>query len=179
MDKNLLRYLNGETNVYIGELKLTRDVAPNGREHIRVCLSEDANDKEIYQHWHNPKKNKPNDTPKHTGGKQPYLMLMINEVEKLRASGVKGIEELVGYLVCLGKYIEWNTGRLVLKKEPLRYIDLLGIYGCSKPKLNKMLWLMREHDLLYHTDTGYFVTTKIVKKGKMQGKVKEDDRDVQ
>lgn len=182
MDRNLLRYLNRETNVYVGSLKLTRDIAPNGREYIRVCLpGEDAGDRELYQHWHNPGATKKNsETPKHTGGKAPYLMLMVNEVEKLRSAGVKNVEELIGYLVCLGKHIEWNTGRLIHKKgkKPLRYGDLLEIYKCSKPKLNKMLALMKEHELLYHTDAGYFVAARMVKKGKMHGVEKEDDRDV-
>lgn len=168
MDKILLKYLNRESNVFIGEIKITRDITPNGQEHIRICLPDD---RELYEYWHNPnavKRN--NDTPKHTGGKKPYLMLMLEEVSKLRESGVKNVEELLGYLVSLGEHIEWNTGRLIHKrsKKPLQYKDLLDIYKCSKPKLNKMIGLMKEHDLLYYKDTGYYISPRLIKKGKMQ-----------
>lgn len=175
MDENLLKFLNGETNVYEGPLKLTRDKTNNGPQYIRVCLPnlEGITNDELYKFWHNPKTNKKNkETPKHTGGKKPYLMLMIDEIEELRSQGVKNIEELIGYVACLGKYIEWNTGKLIHKrsKKPIQYKDLLNIYGCSNKKLNKMINLMKEHDLLYHTDEGYFISSKYIKKGKSQNK---------
>jgi len=172
MDKELLKYLNHGSNIYIGELKITRDIAPNGREYIRICLPDESggSGKQLYEHWYNPSaKKKTTESPKHTGGKKPYLMLMVDEVEKLREGGVKNVEELIGYVVCLGKYVEWNTGRLIHKKNktPLKYSDLLKIYGCSKPKLNKMISLMKEHELLYYTDMGYYISSKYIKKGKM------------
>lgn len=173
MDKDLYKYLTHASNIFVGELKITRDVAGNGWEYIRVCLPDGT---ELYAHWHNPKKKPRDSPPKNTGGKKPYLMLMIDEIEKLREDGVQNVEELIGYIVCLGKNIEWNTGRLIHKrtKKSLRYVDLLKIYGCSKPKLNKMLRLMKENDLIYHTDSGYYVSSKYIKKGKMKG----DNRDV-
>jgi hypothetical protein len=174
MDKELQKYINRSSNLFVGELKVTRDVSANGWEYIRICLPDG---KELYTHWHNPNKKPKSDTPpKHTGGKKPYLMLMVDEIEKLRKDGVKNVEELIGYIVCLGKSIEWNTGRLIHKKskEPLRYVDLLEIYGCSKPKLNKMLRLMKENELLYHTDSGYYVSPRYIKRGKMKG----DNRNV-
>lgn len=177
MDKEMLRYLNGESNVFEGRLKITRDIAPNGMEYIRICLTDGDDEKEIYTYWRNPQADKKNkENPKHTGGKKPYLMLMIEEVTKLRKKKVPNIAELVGFLVCLGENIEWNTGRLMNKrsKKSLQYKDLLEIYGCSKPKFNKMLGLMRNHDLLYHTNEGYFISPKLIKKGRM----KEDNRDV-
>lgn len=177
MDKETLRYLNGESNVLEGHLKLTRDVAPNGMEYIRICLTDGDIEKELYAYWRNPQAEKRNkETPKHTGGKKPYLMLMTEEVTKLRKKKVQNVPELVGSLVCLGENIEWNTGRLIHKrsKKSLLYKDLLEIYGCSRPKLNKMLGLMKDHELLYHTNDGYYISPKLIKKGRM----KEDNRDV-
>ena len=166
MEKGLLKYLNRESNVYVGEVKITRDVSPNGCEYIRVCMPDG---KELYTYWHNPRKvEKKNETPKHTGGKKPYLMLMVGEIEKLREDGVKNVEELLGYLVSLASNIEWGTGKLIHKrsKKPLQYKDLLQIYRCSKPKLNKMIAQMKEQNLLYYTDEGYFISNRLIKKGK-------------
>lgn len=172
LDKDMLRYLNYETSTVIigGYFMISREVAPNGYEFITESIINSEGKDTVYrQYWHNPKSRVDNKKPpKHTGGKKPYLMLMINEVEELRNQGVKNVEELIGYVACLGKYIEWNTGRLIHKrsKKPIQYKDLVEIYKCSKPKLNKMINLMKEHDLLYYTDEGYFISQKYIKKGK-------------
>lgn len=150
-------------------LSISREFA-KGVECIYINEIKEGETRPLYPPlWYNPaKKTKTEKQPKHTGGKQPYIMLMVNEVESLREQGVKNIEELIGYVVILGKYIEWNTGKLIHKrsKKPLMYKDLQEIYSCSKPKLNKMINLMKEHDLLYYTDEGYFISSKYIKKGK-------------
>lgn len=168
----MLRYLNYETNTVIigGYFMISREVAPNGYEFITESIISDEGKSTIYkEYWHNPKANvDAKKTPKHTGGKKPYLMLMVDEIEELRNQGVKNVEELIGYVVSLGKNIEWNTGKLIHKrsKKPIQYKDLVEIYKVSKPKLNKMINLMKEHNLLYYTDEGYFISSKYIKKGK-------------
>ncbi|MSU01960.1 hypothetical protein FYJ83_10820 [Tissierella sp. DSM 105185] len=176
MDKNILSYANKETNVMLlynefGEpiLSISREFTKNS-ECLYISVVDGEETTPLYPPlWHNPKADKKNnETPKHTGGKKPYLMLMIDEIEELRSQGVKNVEELIGYVACLGKYIEWNTGKLIHKrsKKPIQYKDLLNIYSCSNKKLNKMINLMKEHDLLYYTDEGYFISSKYIKKGK-------------
>ena len=172
LNKEMLKFLNKETYVVIigGYFMISREITPNGYEHMtEYIIREDGTKMEYMKFWYNPKLNENKDKPpKHTGGKKPYLMLMINEIEDLRNQGVKNVEELIGYVVCLGKYIEWNTGKLIHKrsKKPIQYKDLFEIYKVSKPKLNKMINLMKEHDLLYYTDEGYFISPKYIKKGK-------------
>lgn len=187
MDVKIKKFLQGETNVVETKLVMTRETTPAGMQYIRI-LADLHNDRVLlYDFWHNPQKNdkkteiikdeslvveKP---PKHTGGKKPYLMLMIDEIEKLKAS-VPNTEELIGYVSCLGKYIEWNTGKLIHKrsKKPIQYKDLLEIYKCSNKKLNKMIALMKKHNLLEHNSEGYFISSKYIKKGKSK---KRDDND--
>lgn len=138
----------------------------------------------MFSFWNNPKKKNREKIivdengveateipPKHTGGKKPYIMVMQEEVERLRSEGVKGVEELIGYCVSMGKYIEWNTGKLIHKrsKKPLKYSDLLDIYKCSNNKLSRMISEMKEHDLLYKTEEGYFISSRLLKKGKGKG----------
>jgi hypothetical protein len=163
---NLLKFLNGQSNVAKLEVTILRDTLPNGLQYITIKHGDD----ELFSFWHNPgktvKKDRP--PPKHIGGKKPYIMLMVEEVEALRKQGVGNVAELIGYLVCLGRYIEWGTGRLIHKrsKKPLRYADLLKICGCSNHKLNRILAEMKEHDLLFGTQEGYFVSSRFIKKGK-------------
>lgn len=176
MNKDLLKYLNRDTNALLIYDKegnqlgaLGREITPTGIECLNISLLVRGELKPLYPKlWFNPNEKIPkNEKPKNTGGKKPYLMLMIDEIEELR-NEVKNVEELIGYVACLGKYIEWNTGKLINKrsKKPLKYIDLLQIYKCSNNKLNKMIKLMKDHDLLYYTDEGYFISQRYIKKGK-------------
>lgn len=179
MDKELLKYINKETNVLIqGNIKITRDTTPQGVENINVFVMDKGDELPLYNNiWYDPNKNKSDKKPKNTGGKKPYLMLMVSEIEALREKGVKKVEELIGYVVCLGNYIEWNSGRLIHKrsKKPIQYKDLQEIYKCGNNKLNKMIKLMKDNDLLYYTDEGYFISQKYIKKGKSQRKGSQND----
>lgn len=169
MDKKLLDYLSGQVNAVQVEVSISREQAPNGTQFITI--RQPGEEVALYSFWHNPKKATTKRKPKHTGGKKPYIMLMVEEVEKLKSQGVKDVEKLIGHLVCLGNYIEWSTGRLTKGrgKKPLQYKDLLEICGCSNKKLNKMLGEMKEHDLLFGTQEGYFISTRFIKKGKAEG----------
>jgi len=167
MDDQLLAFLNGSVNaVKQGELILSREIV--GSSHIiKVSLATDDTTIPMYEFWHNPKKIKASQQPKHTGGKKPYIMVMVAEVEKLRGKGIKNTEELVGFLVCLGQYIQWHTGKLIHKrsKKPVQYKDLQGIFGYGNKKLNRILGDLKKHDLLYSTREGYFISSSLIKKG--------------
>lgn len=167
MEKQLLRFLNKETNAVKIEVVVSREMLPGGIEHL-ITTTADNDRLLLCEQWKHPVKKRNSDSPKHTGGKKPYIMLMVEEVEKLRQSGVKNVEELVGFLACLGKYIEWNTGRLIKKrsKKPLRHKDLQGIFTCGNRKLNRVLNDLREHELIFNTEEGYFISTRLIKKGK-------------
>lgn len=189
LDENLRKFINEETNAVILDcpVMISREKMPSGMEYIMIMPKVKDDYMKMYGFWYNQNKKVKEPSiisvnedgeiiqtakqpPKHTGGKKPYLMLMVNEIEKLREKGVKNIEELIGYVACLGKYIEWNTGRLIhkRKKTPLRYKDLQDIYKCSNKKLNKMIKQLKEHDLLYNTEEGYFISSKFIKKGKIK-----------
>ena len=96
-------------------------------------------------------------------------MLMVEEINKLKKDGVKNVEEMAGYLASLGKNIEWNTGRLIhdRTKEQLKYKELLKIFGCGNRKLNRLLGDMKKHELLYSASGGYVISSRLIKKGKM------------
>ncbi|HAW57563.1 MAG TPA: hypothetical protein DCX03_00885 [Bacteroidales bacterium] len=149
---------------------LHRERAPNGMYFMTLRLPNGDSDFALEEWWKNPNKpaKKDKDPPKHTGGKQPYVMLMTKEVEKLGKEGVKNVAELVGHLSLLGDYIEWNTGKLINKrtKKPLKYKEVLTIFKCGNKKLNRLLKDMKEYELIFATDSGYCVSPRFVKKGR-------------
>lgn len=101
-------------------------------------------------------------------------MLMTEEIEKLQGK-VDNPEELVGFIALLSRNIEWNTGKLigVRNKNQLKYADLLEIFK-SKRKLDRILNGLQEHGLLTNTKDGYFVSRKLIKKGKSNNDTNRD-----
>lgn len=169
VEKELLKFLNREVNALQLNVVIVRETLPNGVDHLVARPSnEEHRSLLVIESWYNPKHPPKSEQPKHTGGKKPYIMLMVDEVEKLRKQGVVNVEELIGYLVCLGKYVEWNTGRLIhkRKKTPLKYKDIQTMFPCGNRKLNRILGELKEHDLLFKTTEGYFISSRFIKKGK-------------
>ncbi len=170
MDKKILAFINGFVNaVRHGDLLISRESSPNGSQIVRVKVITEDSEILMYEFWHNSKKeSKDNSSPKHTGGKKPYIMVMVEEIEKLRMKEeVKNVEELIGFLVCLGQYIQWNTGKLIHKrsKKLIQYKDLQNIFGYGNKKLNRILSELKKHDLLFGTQEGYFISSRFIKKG--------------
>jgi len=173
LDKKIVNFYNDESDIlplppgsYI-----VREKSPNGTNFMTLKMPDGESELVVDSWWSNPKKpaKKDRDPPKHTGGKKPYIMLMVEEIEKLQKCGVKNVAELAGYLVSLGKYVEWNTGKLIQTrtKKPLKYKELQTIFNCGNKKLNRLLGDMKEHELLYSTDNGYVISSRLIKKGKM------------
>ena len=165
MNADLIDYLQNNSNVVSVNVIISRETTKNGSQYIHI----NAGDKVLYEFWHNPNKQDDN-KPKSTGGKKPYLMLMVQEIEKLRSSGVKNTEELIGFIACLGQNVEWNTGKLIHKrsKKPLKYKELQNMFQCGKRKLDRVLGDLKSNGLLVNTQEGYFISSDLVKKGKMK-----------
>lgn len=189
MDKNIKEYQEKQKNVlYFHDecgnriAKLTRDITDNNYEYLNLIAVDNVEGKEKDYDWYtgiwyNPNKKKPKDPkkPKGTGGKEPYMLIMQNRLidlrKELRDKGIKNVEEIIGYLFILSQYIQWSTGKLVKKKrskKPLQYNDMVEIFDCSKPKLNKIISVLKDNNLLSHTKDGYFISTNYIKKGKSQ-----------
>jgi len=155
-------FINGQCNVIKAEAIISREKTTSGTELIHISVG----DYEVYQFWNNP--NKPvNSKPKHTGGKKPYLLVSVTKMNELRNT-INNAEELIGYLVCLGNNIEWNTGKLIhtRNKKPLKYIDLSRVLKCGKKKLDRIIRELKSNSLLINNSDGYFISTKLIRKGK-------------
>lgn len=171
MDKKTLDYLSKGINTSeIQSPIFSREVTEKGMEHITVTLKEVG---VIYRFWNNPfKKIRTKGKPKHSGGKRPYVMISVEEVKalrkKLKCDKVKNAEEAIGFVVLLVDHIEWNTGKLIdcRSKKALRYVDLKEMFGHTNNKLDKILSVLRKYEILINTKEGYFVSTKLFRKGK-------------
>lgn len=172
MEKNILDFINGTTKAVKAEFVFTREDTDKGMQHITVKVGET----ELYDFWVNPKKPRgERPPPKHTGGKKPYIMLMVEEIKKLKEQRIDNIGDIVGCFVLLADNIEWGTGRLIHKrnKKSLKYKDLLENLPYGNNKLSKIISKLKEHDLLSNNSEGYFISTKLFKKGKS---IKEANR---
>ena len=172
----LAKFLLGENNVVKTEVLVEREVnKKTGQEFIHI-LSADG--KPIYTFWHNPNKD-PRPTPetvveepvvekpKSMGGKKPYAMLMLQNVEKLKEQNMPNFEEILGTLVRLSNNVEWSTGRLINKrsKKQLKYGELIKLVSFSARKCDKLIGIMKEYNLLSNTSEGYFISRDLIKKG--------------
>ena len=188
MDKNIKGISRETKNFYTSmtawkeNSQTKRDITDNKCEYLNLFVVDnvDGEEKDYDWYtgiWYNPNKKKPKDpnNPKGTGGKEPYVLIMQNRLidlrKELREKGVKNVEEIIGYVFTLTQYIQWSTGKLVQKKrskKPLQYSDMVEIFNCSKPKLNKIINILKDNNLLSSTNEGYFISQKFIKKGKSQ-----------
>jgi len=176
--KETLEYLNGERNVVLDEFIVGREKTSGNKELIFVSLPE--SEKPMYALWNSKKtasqyvKTEEEDAirfkrvkPKGTGGKKSFVMLMpnaFNELEKDKFS-----IEAAGAIVKLSGCIEWNTGKLLRKRDgktlTRQMISELLSIGISKTKtiLNELntLGIIR-YDSKHQC---YFVDGKFVRKG--------------
>jgi hypothetical protein len=169
----------GDVNSAEVKVVLGRERSSNGREYIVLSIDNDGVPMELFGFWQSKAMKKPfmidddgeivERKPKHTGGKPPYVMLMVQEIEKLRGNPeVKSLEEVIGFAVLLGRNVEWHTGRLkrAKGKESLKYADMVNIYSGTKRNLNRIIKEMKLLGILRHEKDGYYISSQYVKKGK-------------
>ena len=162
MDKELLAYLNGSRDAVHCRFVLSREVTPAGIEHVFLKIPD--TDICLYDFWYNPKKNKCGGTPKHTGGKKPYVKLFIQEINRLRDSGLT--DEMVGSLVRLVDNIAWSTGLLVNKrsKKALKFDDMVKLLGLSRAQASRRIKRLKEVGALQQSEEGYVIAPNLIKK---------------
>ena len=161
MKDGLRKYLSGQQNAIRDEFIISREKA-GWCEHVYVSHPELI--EPLYQFWTGAKK-KASGTPKHTGGKQSYVMLMIQELAGLIAADLPA--ENVGYLMCLVPFVEWRTGRLVLEREnrQMTLIDIQQKFKRSRRKTLYILSSLKKHGLLVRDTKGYALSRSLIKKG--------------
>lgn len=177
MKKETMEYLNGERNVTQDEFIIGREKSGKA-EYIIISIPGDK--KPIYTLW-NSKKHKKSFTVKKqdddieiekakakgTGGKKPYTMMMLEQIEKLYKSGLSN--DGAGFLLCFNRFIEWNTGRLYDKhtKKALSAKDISKYTNTGIVKTRSILKELTTLNVLAYdkAQKSYFINRNVIKKG--------------
>jgi hypothetical protein len=156
---DIAKYISGERNAIKDEFIVSREKC-GGSEYVQVHHMELP--EPIYAFWSSRKKDK---KPKHTGGKKPYAMLMMEELIRLMKGGLPA--ESTGYLIYLVPYIEWGTGRLIhgRNKKQMKFADIMKVFGKSYKTTQAIIATLKDHDLLAYTKEGYFISRELIKRG--------------
>jgi len=168
MYKELLSFLNGEKNAITMNAIISRELLPNGIEHVfiktfdgEICL---------YDFWYNPKAKKASGEPKNIGGQKPFAKLFLQELGKLRAKGLT--DEIAGSMLRLSDHITWSTGWLKNKRtrKLLTFDDMVNVLGLSRGHTSKRIKQFKNLGILENTDKGYKVSPNLIKKGGAENK---------
>jgi hypothetical protein len=165
MDKGLLDYLNGDKNAVRVQVDISRGTTEDGREHIIITLPEVT--EPLYEFWQIPKVKKAKDpnNPRSMGGKKPYVMLMIENLDKVVEQGMP--LEYCGYLVGLSKNINWNTGLVKKKrsKNAFKFEQLTETWKVNERRGREIIKTLKQYNLLSQDDDGYKVSADFMRKG--------------
>jgi hypothetical protein len=178
MKRELVEYINGERNAVKDEFILSRE--KNGSSELVFVNIPDI-EKPMYALWNSRKQAKrhkvktQSDTevkietviPKGTGGEPAYAMIILNEIEKLKIS-----IEASGLLLKLFSCLEWNTGRLIRKRDNVSLtVDMvMEQFDLGKRKTKTLLAELNKCGATrYDPKTkAYYLNGNIVKKGMMK-----------
>jgi hypothetical protein len=158
MDKELLKFLNGEINTLNG-VTIGREKNANGYCYMTISYDNTV----INSFWYDPQKPKKSDKPpKHTGGKPAYLKVYYNELKKKELS-----LESLGLLTRLGLNIQWNTGKLInaRTKNALTMDELCKIAGKTHKTITKTLKELQEKGVLTKDKKEYLLSPDFIAKG--------------
>jgi hypothetical protein len=162
MNNPLLKYLNGEVNVYKGLIILGREKLSAGSEHI--TLSDADEPITIYSFWNNTKKRVNGDgPPKHTGGKKSYVKMYSEWLDQHPEASI----EVIGTMTRLSRNIEWSTGHLVhtRSKKRLQILDICKLINKSNKTTISILKEAKQLNLIAHSKDGYKVNANFMCKG--------------
>jgi len=171
IDKELLKFVEGQNNFYRAELSISREPTAEGKSAFYTIKSGDI---VIMTFWHSfedikLKEDKPKSEKHTTGGKKPYAMLMESKVVEMRESGNVPFDE-AGMLMYLTPNIEWETGRIIDKrtKKPLKAKDIEKTLNVTHNVFRRLSKGLKDKGLIEIKKDGYFVSRDLFKKGKIK-----------
>lgn len=159
---NMADYINGTKNTVKEEMIISREKCDRTNNEF-VYVQPLSMDEPLYMFWY--KRGHGSAKPKHTGGKKPYVMLMIDELIRLIDSGISA--EHLGSMIRLTPYIEWGTGRLLYgrEKRSMRVKDMMKVLGKKERTTFNIISRFKKHGLLSYKDGSYFISRSFIKRG--------------
>lgn len=170
--KETAEYIAGQRNATRDEFILSREKAGRA-EYVNVSLPDSS--EPIYTLWTKPPGHKkaakaPGEivkTPKHTGGKRPYIILMQDQQDILNKLSM----EASGLLLKLlgGGFIAWDTGQIIDRrsKQPLTIALIRARYKLETTKTKALIKELTENDIIKYdrSQRSYFLCPKFARKG--------------
>jgi hypothetical protein len=179
MDKELIEFLNGDRNFYVGELNIGREKTSKTEF---IVVGSPSFDKPLYSFFNTEKLKKLKEkysvkqtengfviekrNQKGTGGKPAYVSVILNEFGKTRR---KLSFESIGFLMGLVECIEWNTGRIIRNHDgvPMTMKMICSYLDIGQVKFKKLMSELSENNVINfnHKKKAYFVNQNILRKG--------------
>lgn len=161
MKSDIDKYVSGEKNAVQDEFIISREKCGNS-DFVHIHHSKMP--EPLYEFWASRKK-KRGGKPRHTGGKKPYVMLMIEGLTAQLANGLPAGN--IGYLICLAPYIDWGTGRLIYgrQKRQMKISDIETVFQKSRRMTLYILSGLKKYGLLTHDREGYFISRDFLRRG--------------
>lgn len=105
--------------------------------------------------------------PKSAGNKETYVMLMPNAIEGLSKKNVS--LEACGFLMKITDCIEWNTGKLIRKRDkvPMTFDMIAKHIKAGKLKTKSIIKELSESRVLFYvkSERAYFISPDYMRKG--------------
>lgn len=176
MKKQLIEYINGNVNVVQDEFILSRE--RSGRSEL-IFVNTPGSEKPMYALWNSKKDAKAHKlkkiekeytieqaTPKGTGGELAYLMVMLRELESTSKLSI----EASGLLLKLFSCVEWNTCRVVRKRDgaALTQQMMSEKFKIGTRKLKQAIAELREMKILRYEGRAYYMNKALIRKGRSQ-----------
>jgi hypothetical protein len=174
--KELIEFLNGDKNFYVGELTLGRE--KTSKTELIFVGYPDFN-KPLYSFFNSSKSKKKylikqtaegfvieRKKLKGTGGKPAYVSLMLSEFEKAQ----KKLSHIsAGIFIKLSNNIEWNTGRLIRTRDgsPLTKKMISEMFSLNDWNVRLLLKEFSNAGVITYDRKkhAYFVNPNILRKG--------------
>jgi len=167
MQRDLLKYLNGEVNCVRADVIIGREQSPNG-DYIVITPPEVTTP--LYQFWQGKGKKNKSTNPKHTGGKPSYAKLYLGKLESCIEE--KMSIEAMGACMYLACHLEWDTNLLVIgrgdRKRSMKREDISKLLKLSLRSTQRVINELKKFGRLDKDKDGYKFTS-LFQKGRGAG----------
>ena len=128
----------------------------------------------LYGWWHNPERKIRKGVPKHTGGKKPYIKIMVEEIQKHTEISLSA----AGFLIKLAGNINWSDNKLINKrsKKPLNAEGIQKILGIGKSRVYEIISELKKDNVLIDCGDEYRISTCLIQKGGAVGERTNEKR---
>jgi len=167
MDKQLLRFINGEVNYVETMCGLGREQVDHERSFMTVKPTELCTNEPLYGFWNSNKAKTKKLQAKKPSKKTYYTKVFIKEIKKYSRNKLS--YEYMGMYLHLTAFMERDSGYLICsrgkKKRNMNRSDLAKILSISDSTVRRFIAKLEELNLIEH-DNGFKISGSLFAKGR-------------